>query len=216
MKIELAQYDGEYIVHILGKPSEDFKETLGQVFEAYQEFLDSENLQVDDEVRVRLYLSDLANQYGELCEFIAENKFEDRNIITIGQAPTSLSKVSLEAYLIRNTANTDLSVKGRVSDNVFKFSHGEYETLFIRNKSNPNLERDEQAKDLLNCLSRDVGFNQGDVEKDLHRTWIYIRDIDMNYQVLADERKKYFDTINMTLYVMYQIMRKYIVFYVQK
>ena len=124
-------------------------------------------------VWVRLHLSDVTTQGASAREIF--KPFADR-LALVGQPPANGARVALDAWHLSKAA---LNINGM-------WHLENYDLRFFNTET------------LSSTVDRVISADGGTIENNLHRTWIYCRDVDNNYAGLVKSRKAYFDRCNMT------------------
>lgn len=185
----------EHFFLLESRPGLVFPEAMEEMFDRYRAEVAAAGLGADSEVRLRFYLSDISNQFGPLEQFLGAKETENCFFSAIGQAPASGSKVGMEAY----HTNCDAGIeKSWTTDTAYEIAHGAYRTVLVRSAAPAGESANDQVGGLFSLLETDLKRADAAVNPDLIRTWIYVRDIDSNYQNLADVRKAYFESIGLT------------------
>jgi enamine deaminase RidA (YjgF/YER057c/UK114 family) len=166
----------------------DIHTAVATMFGDYAELLRRHSLDEDSEVFVRFHLSDIANQAGFLRAFL-NDRHADTFYSLIGQPPASGSKIAMTAYHIKGAnpfGKTKQPGEGLAVD------HNGYTSLWTKSLPRMPGRPEEQTREIFDGLSQTVGALGGDLRNNVIRTWIYIRDIDMNYRAFADSRGSFF------------------------
>lgn len=183
----------EHFVILESTPELDFESAAIDLIKKLALLLEEKGSSRDSLVRIRIYLSDIANQQSIIREVIGSFNLKC-HIFLIGLAPTSGSKIAIEAYAV----DADSVSKEFISANEFLVKHGKYSSLWIGSYPERSLTVQNQARELFSSLHVRLKGHSGTVENNTQRTWIYVRDIDSNYQFMCDERKRFFADIGLT------------------
>ena len=141
-------------------------------------------------VWIRFHVSDIANQYADIESVTREIP---AMISVVGQAPLSGAHIAIEAYAI------DADCTLECNDNaVCKIDFQNYSQLFFNTKELKSSGSYDQMNEEFAYAEKIVSAYSGTLENNIHRTWIYCRDVDNNYAGLVKARKAYFDRCNMT------------------
>ncbi len=136
-------------------------------------------------VWVRLHLSDVTTQ-GALAREIFRD-FADR-LILVGQPPANGARVALDAWHLPR----------KVMNKPGKWHLENYDLHFF---NSPELKSsgsyDQMHEEFVN-VENFLAADGGTLENNLHRTWIYCRDVDNNYAGLVKARREYFDCRGLT------------------
>ena len=136
-------------------------------------------------VWVRLHLSDVTTQ-GPVARKIFQ-AFADK-LILVGQPPANGARAALDAWhLPQKVMNRD-----------GKWHLENYDLYFF---NSPELKGsgsfDQMHEEFVN-VEKFLAADGGTLENNLHRTWIYCRDVDNNYAGLVRARREYFDQRGLT------------------
>ncbi|MBE6390689.1 MAG: hypothetical protein E7042_00580 [Lentisphaerae bacterium] len=136
-------------------------------------------------VWLRLHLSDVTTQ-AETARKIFQSFAHC--LILVGQPPANGARVALDAWhLSRKVMNAN-----------GKWHLENYDLHFFNTpelKSSGSFDQmHEEFVNVENFLAADGGT----LENNLHRTWIYCRDVDNNYAGLVKARREYFETRGLT------------------
>lgn len=131
----------------------------------------------------RYFLSDPVNQAPEITH--------DTIASIVGQSPLSLTKVALWAYLI-DEAQTVTS-----KDNTTIATHGQYTHIFTGYTGHQG-EAYSQTLVLFDELCDVINRHGGTIRDNCMRTWIFVRDIDINYPQVVKARNDVFNMKGLT------------------
>lgn len=179
----------EYFFCIEAPTGLTFTESIEVLLGQYEDLQKQADLDVDTEVFLRFHLSDITNQAKVLRSELNQRKRLSL-ISMVGQPPSSGSKVALEAYHIK--AEKAIRKK-QVFENVLMVSHGQYKSLWAKGRPQCYGTSYQQTQQLFGQLSSILNSNQAKLENDVLRTWVYVRDVDNNYQGLVDARRELFE-----------------------
>jgi len=167
-----------------------FEDSARDLLKRIQEEYGNKGLTSSMIVYSKIYLSDIVNQAPVLRKLLCEFGFGFYSFI--GQAPASGGKIAVENYFIDNPNAVIMSCdKSSSYLNGYKLEYGELR---------PNGKADicSQTNDLMSQLSDAVNKQNGNILRNLIRTWIYIRDIDKNYKSMVSVRRENFDRWGLT------------------
>ena len=135
-------------------------------------------------VWIRFHVSDIANQYAEICNATREIP---AMVAVTGQAPLSGAHLAIEAYAI----DADCTIECNDS-NLCKIDFANYSWLFFNApKLNSSGSYDQMYEEFYYAENLLKEYS-ATVENNLQRTWIYCRDIDNNYAGLVKARRELF------------------------
>lgn len=127
---------------------------------------------------IRFFLSDAANQQESLLRAMEDAGIPDASIIQ--QAPLDGSKIAAWVW----------SVEGKLNP---AYTH--HVTYGIKA---PGADSKAQMDGIFEKYGRHLGDNGMSIADDCMRTWIFVRDVDTNYEGVVNGRKEYFDGIGLT------------------
>lgn len=157
-----------------------------------QEYLTRNGLSYEQVIMARFYLSDAINQWPEVKGHELYNALQQQGACTfIEQPPLCGAKVALLVWF-----TGEKNVVRTVRPDGYTLKAGEVTYVFqtVRFTKDEAFETDSYAQ-TMEAFARHVttlraeGMN---LEEHCHRTWIYVRDIDPNYQGLVDARNEVF------------------------
>ena len=171
------------------RKGKDFKEEFLSLMAEYEATAGTRG----DEILLRFHVSDIAHQGCIIREILGERK---TFISIVGQASANGSRVALEAWSLPDTEGEIITDDGEMDS--LQVKRGVYTLLFASARhlscSGSHAQMDEEWKRVSSLLEA-----QGaSVECDLHRTWIYCRDVDNNYQGLVVGRNEWFASHGLT------------------
>ncbi|SDK79252.1 Enamine deaminase RidA, house cleaning of reactive enamine intermediates, YjgF/YER057c/UK114 family [Maridesulfovibrio ferrireducens] len=184
----------EVFLAIESKQGLNFSQSLQNVLGRYKEVLQQEGLDDNSEIFLRFHLSDITNQLPILKGTIQD--IEDRSFVSIiGQPPARGGKIALEAYHI--------DAPGRLrklerTPNTLTVRHGNYCSQWIKGQLARPESSYQQTHQIFAHLASEISKYDATILDNIIRTWIYVRDIDNNYQGMVDARRELFDIIGLT------------------
>lgn len=101
----------------------------------------------------------------------------------------------MEAYHLKNDP---LLSKKSISENALLVEHNSYHSLWTSLRPNKPGPSYQQTQQLFGHLSNILHSNDARLENDVIRTWIYVRDVDNNYQGMVDARRELFEIVGLT------------------
>jgi Putative translation initiation inhibitor, yjgF family len=157
-------------------------EQLKSIFDSFDELLSGEFC----DARVvfqRIFLSDAANQVDALHNYLPDNN----NISIIEQPPLDGTKIALWAYMIKGT---DIITS---SENDFhSIHHGKYKHLLKCSAINNDGNSEKQTRQLLDNYITLLKKHNCTLDTNCIRTWIFVQNVDLNYQGVVKARKEVF------------------------
>ena len=201
-----SSYHNEYFFAFEAPQCLQFNESINELLKTYDNLQKDLDLNLETEIFIRFHLSDITNQENILNQ-ILQNRNHCACISFIGQPPASGSKVAMEAYHLKNDP---LLSKKSISENALLVEHNSYHSLWTSLRPNKPGPSYQQTQQLFGHLSNILHSNDARLENDVIRTWIYVRDVDNNYQGMVDAGLvKSILVINIKGYV-YAVLLKYI------
>ena len=159
-------------------PSLSYENQLDAVLEAYKEASGGRTVHFR-----RFFLSDAANQFPRLREALSALPQVPTSVLQ--QAPLDGTRIALWMYC------TD---PFEAPDGIP--SHNGYAHYWTGSLVCPGKDSREQMSGLFQKLEQELkGLSVAD---DTVRTWIFVRDVDVNYAGVVEGRKDYFNTIGLT------------------
>lgn len=158
-----------------------FNDRLNFLYLKLGNYLDTEKLENRTLQYCKVFLSDSQNQIKELEESLLYQEFlKGANLTIVEQTPLNGSKVSL---LIKTTdeATPILFHSLRLTEEEAKGKDSYEQTHFLFNKYLKTIEGTDMT-----------------MERNLVRTWIYVTNIDVNYQGVVEARNDVFDQEGLT------------------
>lgn len=137
----------------------------------------------------RFFLSDAANQTAVLNDYI---KDDDCAVSVIQQPPLNGSKVALFAIFMTATENV------RINGNLFKVAHNGIDELWATNYIASGEDSYIQTKNVMSGYAATLQQNNCTLADNCIRTWLYVNDIDNNYDGVVSGRNDVFDKENLT------------------
>lgn len=159
----------------------DFKTEVSQTVSSLLSAL-PENAQL---VWVRFHVSDIANQYAAIMEVM---KSVQVVVAVTGQAPLSGAHIAVEAYALEGDFQIEFE-----ANNFCKVTFANYTQLFFNADKLVSSGSYDQMNEEFDHAEKIISGFGGTLEENLHRTWIYCRDIDNNYAGLVRARRELFE-----------------------
>ena len=167
-----------------------FNDRLNFLYLALGNYLDTENMENRTLQYCKVFLSDSKNQIKDFEESLLFQEFlKDTNHTIVEQTPLNGSKVSLlvkttddkEPILFHSIRLTEEEAKGKNSYEQTRMIFDKYQRI-LEQENAENNEADTKMT----------------MERNLVRTWIYVTDIDVNYQGVVEARNDIFDQEGLT------------------
>jgi enamine deaminase RidA (YjgF/YER057c/UK114 family) len=191
----------EWFIALKPNNSSPLDQALNELFESYKAFLKEQNLDVTSQIMARIYFSDICNEYETVLKSDLYQLISHGALSLIQQTPIN-SIVSVFIYHI--TSSTALirkkiiSASNPSSSNVL-LTGKNYNLLWSVNNGNAHLKESyNQTQSIFNTVSDLLNYGDMNIHDNIVRTWIYVRDVDNNYQGMVQARKELFDSIGLT------------------
>ena len=158
-----------------------FNDRLNFLYLKLGNFLDTEKLENRTLQYCKVFLSDSQNQIKEFEESLLYQEFlKGTNLTIVEQTPLNGSKASL---LIKTTDDTTPIL---------------FHSLRLTEEEAKGKNSYEQTRLLFNKYLKTIEGTDMTMERNLVRTWIYVTNIDVNYQGVVEARNDIFDQEGLT------------------
>ena len=158
-----------------------FNDRLNFLYLKLGNYLDTEKLENRTLQYCKVFLSDSQNQIKELEESLLYQEFlKGTNLTIVEQTPLNGSKASL---LIKTTDDTTPIL---------------FHSLRLTEEEAKGKNSYEQTRLLFNKYLKTIEGTDMTMERNLVRTWIYVTNIDVNYQGVVEARNDIFDKEGLT------------------
>lgn len=158
-----------------------FNDRLNFLYLKLGNFLDTEKLENRTLQYCKVFLSDSQNQIKEFEDSLLYQEFlKGANLTIVEQTPLNGSKVSL---LIKTTAEATPIL---------------FHSLRLTEEEAKGKDSYEQTHLLFNKYLKTIEGTDMTMERNLVRTWIYVTNIDVNYQGVVEARNDIFDKEGLT------------------
>lgn len=187
----------ESFLSINMEPDIPFPESLERLYQTYMTTLKECGLSADTQVFSRYFLSDIANQKTQLGQSEILNFSRNGAYSVIQQCPLKGGSISLFVYHIKGGKDFLGKKLMKFDDehwrNGVKIKGEHYELFWTANFSGyGSLDSFEQTNEIFSAYNALINDNGMTLLRNTLRTWIYVRDVDNNYQGMADSRRSYF------------------------
>lgn len=171
---------------------QEAKAALSKYFELQQNSGCSE----DTEILLRFHLSNIAEQEPILRGLLgSRNSF----VSFVGQPPTDGAALAIEAYHILATKDgLKKKLTCRKGSLELNADLANYSKVFFRQPMPAAGDGPEQITREFSQLNDMLTSRKGSLQANCVRTWLYVRDIDYNYDSVAAARRRFFDQMNLT------------------
>ncbi len=182
----------ECFITLESTPGLGLDESWDEVMVGYALRMEQLGLSASTEVMFRVHLSDIHNQAGFVHTRLAE-RATSTFVSLVGQPPASGGKIAMEAYHIQSLLLDKLKMEHGV---VVK--HAPYLTIWTDCRPAEGYGSFKQTEEMFKNLCRTLVSADSTLAENLVRTWIYVRDVDNNYQGMVDARRELFKRNGLT------------------
>ncbi len=204
VQVDVARFrgaDGVEELHIAAHPVEDasFEDQLSWLRRGAHEVLDALGIEPGSAILRRFFCRDIARHAHALvqCDFSTPGaRGEQCAVSRVGQPPLPPAKVALWAYHIVDPANR---VQKQRTDDSLTVRRGElahHWTCGVQNASH-NAAHDQTSV----CFATyDAHLKQRGLAfaDNVMRTWLFLRDIDADYEAMVTARRRFFAQVGLT------------------
>ena len=190
--------DGLEECHLMIQPTVagGFELQLDRLADAYATALSALGLNSEGAVLRRFFCSDPANQQAILEAHPLADVEAPCVVSFVGQAPLTGGKLALWAYHVKAPAGR---LRKRRLGNTLELQRGALTHYWTTNLVDPaGPDSYAQTKTIFEDYIRFLGQHQMTLALDVVRTWLYVRDVDSNYQGLVDARRELFTEHGLT------------------
>jgi enamine deaminase RidA (YjgF/YER057c/UK114 family) len=182
----------EYNFTITATPGKKLTDQIVEIQEAFDGFLLRHNLQRNNILFQRIFASDISNQAEELkaISFCPAVSF-------IQQPPLNGAKISTWIVLLEQVKGNLIEITSGEKEVVLK--HNNYSHGFLSHMHVANLEGSfSQTKAIFNNYIEWLKRENQTLADNCLRTWIFVRDIDNNYDGMVKARNEVFTSEGLT------------------
>lgn len=188
-------------IHLMAAPktSRSFPEQLNDTIEAIENFIVNNNVSNNGLIVLRFFVSDCANQLPELNK-VSQSLEEKHNGVAISivqQPPLNNSKVVAWAYLVSTSKTITKQRNGEyINVKLGGYQHI-YHTQLIAKES---IKEDsfKQTNEIFKSFNQNLEHEGLNMKDHCIRTWIYVKDVDYNYNGVVVARREYFKELGLT------------------
>ena len=200
-RLEKGISEYQVMIHITNTTL-PISDQLKSIFASVEKLLSGE-LSNTTTVFQRIFLSDAANQIELLYDYLPVNK---NNISVVEQPPLNGTKIAIWIYLFKGKGITSQSTdnaystcekKSQESENndcygLHVIQHGKYNHIWKCSAKNNDGDSEKQARTLLNNYIAQIKSHNCTIESNCIRTWIFVQNVDANYQGVVKARREIF------------------------
>lgn len=186
-------FGSEYFFAIAANAELSFLQSIDALLNDYDKLQNDAGVNAATEVFVRFYLSDITNQLKILQQQL-EKRHNKVFCSFVGQPPVGNCKLALQAYHIK--AKQPIR-KNHSCANAIIVEHNGYQSHWINARPKQPGDAYSQTSQLFGDLATCLQSQKANIQEHMLRTWIYLRDVDNNYQGMVDARRKIFNDIGL-------------------
>ena len=190
----------EVYLSVKGANSEPFEKALNDSLSAIDRFMSENKIHEHSLVSLRFFLSDYSNQIGHLNAVKDRLKISYNNcsLSVVQQPPLNDNKLSIIAYIIDD--KEAVVRKGSKNDNELVVDRQHYKHIWVTQLTSSDSSEDpySQTTDVFRSFKSVLDRKGLSVKDNCIRTWIYVKDVDVNYKEVVDARKDFFTEHGMT------------------
>ncbi|MBL4745766.1 MAG: hypothetical protein JKY08_05310 [Flavobacteriaceae bacterium] len=181
--------------------SDCFENQLELLLEALESYMGNRDIPKESLVFTRFFVSDFANQESILTTMKkwTGNGIQHCALSVVQQPPLNDTKVVLWAYIINDKNQKTQKNLGKENELVVKrngYTHvwstlltSDYKTLTSYNQTFGVFETLDKSLE-------DKGMN---IKDNCIRTWLFVKDVDFNYEGVVRSRSSFFDKLDMNI-----------------
>jgi enamine deaminase RidA (YjgF/YER057c/UK114 family) len=209
----------EYFIAITTTENKPLEQSLSELTERYDYALKENNLDESTQQFTRIYLSDITNEIERVRKSEIVSRLKKSALSFLEQSPLAGGPAIL-SYHVKSDGNS-FAKKTLIGDpessQRFSWSQGRnYSMLWssINAEINEELDLNTPTQDIVKGYQKPDSEKQTnsifasmtkmlqkydmDIRNNLHRTWIFVRDIDNNYGGMVKARRELFDKVGLT------------------
>ncbi len=198
---EFAGHDGarECFLIVEPDPALNFEEQLQSVEMQYAGAIAAANLSPDSAVFRRIFLSDVINQQPSVQNTAIGRVDGTTAVSIVGQPPTGGAKIAMLAY---HLASDSPLTKRRLSSHDLLVEHHGFRHLWstqlCAQARDHFVDPAEQTSRIFGELVQSLERADATLRDHCVRTWLYLKDVDVFYQGMVDERRSLFEAQGLT------------------
>ncbi len=141
----------------------------------------------------RFHLSDIANQAEPLRKLLGDDA---DSVLMVGQPPTGGSRLATTAWLLDSSSPVirQQTEDGSITEQILQHYH----LLTFRRSRLQSATSEQQMTEEFQALCAALTQRNGTLAENVHRTWIYCRDVDNHYAGLVRGRREFFRAEGLT------------------
>lgn len=182
----------EYNIVISSVPGKRLNDQTLEIREAFLGFLSRHKLQQKNILFQRIFASDMSNQSEELKEISFSSA-----VSYVQQPPLNNGRISTWIILLQAVNSHPLNLRNDDSEVIF--AHNGYSHLFRSQMNSANHEGSySQTEAIFHSYIGLLNNHKLTLVENCIRTWIFVRDIDSNYNGMVNARNKVFTSEGLT------------------
>ena len=193
--IKVSEFGNEFgreIYFTIEAPNDQpFQDSLMCIKDCYRQSMKDMGVMNDSEIFLKFHTSDVTNQAPQIFDSFINAGVSFLSVI--GQPPASGSKIAIEAYHIDAVS----PIRKKKIHQGITVSHGGYTSIWQACRPIRKSASFEQTHQVFGQMSTALNALGTDLENGLIRTWLYMRDVDNNYQGMVDARRELFRFIGL-------------------
>jgi enamine deaminase RidA (YjgF/YER057c/UK114 family) len=202
--IQISKFENDsdtleyYFVFNTHNEKDSFEKQVLNIEESYYKIIKDLNIPRENCITKRFYVSDLLNQIEVLNKIPFSSKTKKNELCAISyieQPPLSSSKVALITYHIVDKEK--LLMQNSITDLILDRST--YQHIYSMGLANiEHNDSYEQTKAIFKNYDSTLNKLSVTLKDNVIRTWLYVQNVDSNYQGVVEGRKEFFDLKGLT------------------
>lgn len=188
-------------IHLFTKylKADSFDNQLENTLSSLESYIVDNGINKYSVVFMRYFVSDFANQNTVLntIKERAEGIINGCAISVVQQPPLNDNKVVVWAYIIDDKKKAIFNK----SENELTLRRGNYQHVWstLLTTNNGSLESSNQTTSVFNTLNTSLEDKGLTIKENCLRTWLFVKDVDFNYEGVVRARTDFFDKLDMTV-----------------
>lgn len=193
--------DGVSEVHFMIKPNakKGFANQMDDLQSAWNRRLQELNINVDSVILKRFFMSDLVNQYPLFKEKLANSTASEEGsfgVSIVEQPPLPDNKIVMWAYHVIDKKN---DAKKYVDQGNLIWEHNTYRQIWTTQMIDAKVESSfDQMDSIFKTYTPMIESYKLSLREDVIRTWIYVQNVDANYNGVVISRRELFEKKGLT------------------
>jgi enamine deaminase RidA (YjgF/YER057c/UK114 family) len=176
-----------------------FENQLSAIHRALRAYFLENNIPADSAVFCRYFVSDFMNQQTALVKK-GLSPFPGCSVSVVQQPPLSGGRIAAWVYAIQDKRGQEILTPKVLPDGDVLLKRGIYSHLWSTQLMSGNgaVESFKQTNNIFSAYAGKLSEHGFSLKDNCIRTWLFVKDIDYNYQGLVDARRAFFETCGMT------------------